>query len=65
MPNGVQDSSAMNDTVSTEIFQGLSGTYNIPSDYATLTDAAADVMAKGVCDHVVMEISSGTYNSIR
>ena len=62
MPNGVVDSNAAYDTVSVQIFSGLTGTYNIPNDYATLTDAAADVMLKGLCGHVVMEINSGTYN---
>ncbi|MEQ9188750.1 MAG: hypothetical protein RLP15_13530, partial [Cryomorphaceae bacterium] len=62
MPNGVADSNAAYDTVSVQIFAGLSGTYNIPNDYSTLTNAAADVMLKGLCGHVVMQINSGTYN---
>ncbi len=62
MPNGVVDSNAANDTASVDLWSGLSGTYNIPNDYPTLTDAAADVMDKGVCGHVVMEIAPGSYN---
>ncbi len=61
MPNGVQDSNATNDTASVMLYAGLEGTYSIPNDYATLTAAAADVMAKGVCGDVVMNISPGTY----
>ncbi len=62
MPNGVVDSNAANDTASVEMMAGLTGTFNIPNDYPTLTDAAADVMDKGICGHVVMEVSPGSYN---
>ena len=61
MPNGVQDSSALNDTVDIQIFQGLSGTYSVPNDYATLAAATDDIMQKGLCDHVVIDISPGVY----
>jgi hypothetical protein len=62
MPNGVQDSSAMFDTVGVQIYAGLVGTFNIPNDYPTLTAAASDVMLKGLCGDVVMEIANGSYN---
>ena len=61
-PNGSQDSLASNDTAHLTVATGLSGTYNIPNDYPTLTDAATALTTYGVCDDVVMEINSGTYS---
>jgi len=61
LPNGVTDSSALFDTIGLDLFDGLSGTYSIPGDYATLTAARNDLVAKGVCNHVVFNIAPGTY----
>jgi len=60
-PNGAQDSLPQNDTLSMVLATGLSGTYNIPNDFATLTAAATALNTFGVCDDVVMEINSGIY----
>lgn len=62
LPNGVADSSSLYDTVGVDLFDGLSGTYSIPNDYATLNDARDALAQKGVCGHVVFNISPGTYN---
>jgi hypothetical protein len=62
MPNGVVDSSANNDTVGVTLYNGLSGTFAIPGDYATFSDAAADLNLKGVCGHVVFNVATGTYS---
>jgi len=62
MPNGVADSSANNDTVGVTLYDGLSGTFAIPADYATFSEAAADLNLKGVCGHVVFNVATGTYN---
>ena len=61
MPNGVQDSSANNDTVGVTLYDGLSGTFAIPADYATLNDARDALVQNGVCGHVVFNIATGTY----
>ena len=39
----------------------LSGTYGIPSDFATLTDAVAALSTLGVRDAVRIELAAGTY----
>jgi len=62
MPNGVTDSAATNDTVGVDLYNGLTGTYAIPADYATFSAAAADLNLKGVCGHVVFNVATGTYN---
>ena len=61
MPNGVQDSSALNDTVGVTLYDGLSGTFAIPGDYATLNDARDALVQNGICGHVVFNIATGTY----
>ena len=62
MPNGVQDSAAAYDTSSAVIYTGLVGTYGVPGDYSTLTDAVDDIMLKGICGDVTISITPGTYN---
>lgn len=61
-PNGNQDSISMNDTASMVVATGLAGTYAIPGDYATLGDAADALNTFGVCDDVIFNIATGTYN---
>ena len=61
MPNGVADSSANNDTVGVTLNGGLTGTFAIPADYATLNEARDDLVLKGVCGDVVFNIATGTY----
>lgn len=60
-PNGSPDSLLSNDTAYITVSTGLSGTYGIPGDFATFQDAADDLMEFGVCGHVRIEASSGTY----
>jgi len=52
-PNNDNDSLASNDHDSTVVSIGLSGTYGIPGDYATINDAANDLHSFGVCGHVI------------
>jgi hypothetical protein len=61
-PNNDNDSLASNDHDSTVVSTGLSGTYGIPGDYATINDAANDLHSFGVCGHVVFDLATGTYN---
>ena len=60
-PNGGTDSLLSNDTSEITVSTGLSGTYGIPGDYSTFQDAADDLTEFGVCGHVVIEASNGTY----
>ena len=62
MPNGVQDSSTLADTISLTLWEGMSGTYAIPADYTTIADARDALETKGVCDDVIFNIAAGTYN---
>jgi hypothetical protein len=61
-PNGQNDSLPMNDTAALTVATGLAGTYTIPGDFATITLAAEALGTFGVCEDVVMEIATGTYN---
>ncbi|MEQ9188752.1 MAG: T9SS type A sorting domain-containing protein, partial [Cryomorphaceae bacterium] len=61
-PNGGTDSLPQNDTASMVLATGLSGTYNVPNDFADLDEATTALNTFGVCDDVVIELSSGTYN---
>jgi len=65
MPNNSADTANDNDTVFVEIMPGLSGTYTVGGtspDYATLSEATADLNAFGVCGPVEFTIAAGTYN---
>jgi len=62
MPNGDNDSLPQNDEDSLIVALGLSGTYTVPGDYSALSDAADALNTFGVCDDVVFNIASGTYN---
>ena len=62
LPNGVQDSLNANDEKSMVTATGLSGTFGIPGDYATINDAATDLESFGVCGDVIFNIAAGTYN---
>ncbi|MBK9336184.1 MAG: right-handed parallel beta-helix repeat-containing protein [Lewinellaceae bacterium] len=55
----------MNDTLSVDIFTGLSGTYTIGGaspDYPDFTTALNDLVDLGVCGPVVFSVRNGTYN---
>ncbi len=63
-PNGVQDSVAFNDTLQTTIYAAMQGAYTVGGnnpDFATVTDAAQAVIARGACADVFLNIRSGTY----
>jgi hypothetical protein len=62
LPNGVTDSLSSNDEQSMVTSTGLTGTYAIPGDYATINDAADDLHTFGVCGDVVFNLATGTYN---
>ena len=61
-PNGVQDSIPLNDTSEVTLVDGLSGTYSIPGDYASINEAAVALSTYGVCDHTIFNLATGTYN---
>lgn len=62
MPNGIQDSLSSNDSLMMTVATGLTGTFSIPNDYATINDAVSDLEEFGVCDSVIFNIAAGTYN---
>ena len=62
LPNGVLDSAAAYDTLSVDLFEGMSGTYTIPGDFASVSAARDALAATGVCDDVVISMATGTYN---
>lgn len=61
LPNGVMDSVTNGDTAGLELWEGLSGTYAIPADYATIADARDALATRGVCDDVIFNLAAGTY----
>ncbi|MCZ7556432.1 MAG: hypothetical protein M5R41_08530 [Bacteroidia bacterium] len=63
-PNGVPDTSNVNDTLRVTRKAAMSGTFTIGGaspDYSTIAAAIADLHANGVCGPVVYNIRSGTY----
>ena len=62
MPNGVQDSMALNDTIYDIAESGMAGEYFIPADFATLNQARNALVNYGVCSHVYFTMSSSIYN---
>ncbi|MCB9245032.1 MAG: PKD domain-containing protein [Flavobacteriales bacterium] len=63
-PNSQTDPIAKNDTNSTDVNRGISGTFTIaPSggDFTTFNDALAHVQSRGVCGHVIFDVKEGTY----
>jgi hypothetical protein len=60
-PNGAIDSISLNDSATVTTISGLSGTYTIPGDYASITAARDALVSYGVCDDVIFNIASGTY----
>jgi hypothetical protein len=66
MPNNEPDTINVNDTTMVTVGPAMAGTYVIGSsvnaDYATFTDAVADLNTLGVCDHVIFEVETGVYN---
>jgi hypothetical protein len=62
-PNGVVDSLALNDTVTLlGLTSGLSGIYNIPGDFATITGAVDTLNIFGTCDTTWFRLATGTYD---
>jgi hypothetical protein len=62
LPNGVPDSLNANDEQSMVTATGLTGTFGIPGDYATINDAKTDLESFGVCGDVIFNLAAGTYN---
>lgn len=65
LPNNGADTSNGNDTVYVEFMPGLDGIYSIGGtspDYATISDATADLNAFGVCGPVVFNLAATTFN---
>jgi hypothetical protein len=62
LPNGILDSNALFDTISIQLFGGLSGTYAIPGDFATIGNAIDSLNLFGACDTVIFSIAPGTYD---
>ena len=62
LPNGVQDSAAAYDTIQVDLYDGMSGTYTIPGDFASITAARNAMVAAGLCDDVIFNVATGTYN---
>ncbi|MEQ8324416.1 MAG: GEVED domain-containing protein [Vicingaceae bacterium] len=63
-PNNVQDSFPANDTVTTTLYEAISGTFTVGGtspDYATINDAMQDLYFRGVCGPVILSIRAGTY----
>jgi hypothetical protein len=63
MPNAVPDSNFLLDTISFTVLAGLSGIYNIPGNYATISLAVDALNAAGTCDTVIFNIAPGTYDA--
>ena len=66
-PNSVVDSNSSNDSKSIILTPGLIGTFLISNsggspDYTSISAAASDLVLKGVCGAVTMNIADGSYN---
>lgn len=62
-PNGVTtDSLPNNDTLEIELSTGLAGLYQIPGDFADFNAATSALAAFGVCDSVIFNVATGSYN---
>lgn len=65
MPNGVQDTVNVNDTLVVNLGAGLNGSYTIGGnapDYSTISNAVTDLENYGICGPVTFNIRSGLYN---
>jgi parallel beta-helix repeat protein len=67
MPNGVQDESPSNDTISYSFFacQNLTGTFTVgtpTSDFPTIADVFTALNNCGISGPVTFKLASGTYN---
>jgi len=65
LPNGIADNNHNNDTSTANVENGMGGTYTIGGtspDYATFSDAVADLTTKGLCSNVIFNVRSGIYN---
>jgi len=64
-PNGGKDVNDANDSITSKVYTGLSGTYTIGatgSNYSSFGAAVSDLKTKGVCGPVTFNVKSGTYN---
>ena len=64
-PNGITDPNTINDSSSIyTLRQGMSGTYTLGGtspDYKSFKEAAADLMKRGVCGPVIINVRNGSY----
>ena len=64
LPNNVTDLKPQNDTSSTTIGLGMSGTFTVggsSADYPSVSAALSDLEANGLCGPVVLNVNQGTY----
>lgn len=61
LPNGLADQNTLNDTIiKTNVQSGMNGTYTIgktPSNYQSFTSAINDLISRGVCGPVVLNVN--------
>jgi len=66
MPNGVVDLNPLNDSADAQVETGLSGTYTVGptvgNDFVTIQDAVNDLLAFGVCGHVIMNFDATSFS---
>lgn len=64
-PNGMTDTRSSNDTLTATLKAALSGAMTIGgsgADFASFSDAVAELNANGICGPVVFDVRPGTYN---
>lgn len=64
MPNGINDSLSLNDTLEYVVTDGLTGTYSVGgtlADFRNIDSAILAVNRQGICGHVVFELNNGSH----
>lgn len=61
LPNGIMEPNPSNDTIQIDYKSGMSGTYQIPLDFASFSEAIDSLISLGVCGHVTIIADTGTY----
>lgn len=65
-PNGQADIVNFNDTLTTTLYLGLSGTYTVGGNtpnFANITAALSALTQRGVCNTTTFNVRTGTYNA--